>query len=605
LAGFTIRQEEGMPKARSRTGATQGAVADKEVVAIGPEIQGSILRLPHAPVLPTEMGVGAGAYTLQGTTANFNVYFDNSLGANGAQLAEAVLISCEREYAQLRQWFGLIPPGLPFNVYIDPGSFGAYHASCAATELHIAAFSGTNADLARLLVVAEADEVCMAASPAPWNCGDSAGEGLSRVLATELYPAQLDGFTSAASWLDSARPDFITASDPTDRNYVSTGSATLFLNFLRYELSYSFESIIKATGGSLGAKYKALTGSTDAWPRFRDLMQAYFPTGTPCGLTNDNPFPVTRHGGRLVQSTFGSRGNFEVVQPGAAGGLVHYWRNNDVAAMPWSGPTRFGGNLGAVLGASMIQGNYGSPGNLEVVAVASGQISHIWREGGPWFAWHGPYTIAGGVAGTPALIQSKFGTKGNFEAVVPSQATGLLHFWRNNDIPAMSWSSPTAFGAAAGKVDTATLIQSNFGKPGNLEVIARVGNTLMAFWRDSGPSFTWHGPYPVYTGARGTPSLIQSRFGKKGNFELVAPNANDGLIHMWRNNDDPNMPWSAPTAFGAQVGPVDEVTVIQSNYGDPGNLEVTARVGDNLFAFWRDSGPAFNWSAPVKVEINV
>jgi hypothetical protein len=91
--------------------------------------------------------VALGAYTQRGSTANFNVYYDDSLGANGQALADAVLAHCEQDFAQLRAWFGVMPGALPFNVYIDPGSFGAYHASCAATELHLAAFGGTDGAL--------------------------------------------------------------------------------------------------------------------------------------------------------------------------------------------------------------------------------------------------------------------------------------------------------------------------------------------------------------------------------------------------------------------------------------------------------------------------
>jgi hypothetical protein len=29
----------------------------------------------------------------------------------------------------------------------------------------------------------------------------------------------------------------------------------------------------------------------------------------------------------------------------------------------------------------------------------------------------------------------------------------------------------------------------------NLEVVARVGNKLAHFWRDSGPAFKWNGPF--------------------------------------------------------------------------------------------------------------
>jgi hypothetical protein len=49
-----------------------------------------------------------------------------------------------------------------------------------------------------------------------------------------------------------------------------------------------------------------------------------------------------------------------------------------------------------------------------------------------------------------------------------------------------------------GLVNAVTLIQSNFGDPGNLEVVCASGvDQLNYFWRDSGPAFSWHGPSPL------------------------------------------------------------------------------------------------------------
>jgi hypothetical protein len=98
---------------------------------------------------------------------------------------------------------------------------------------------------------------------------------------------------------------------------------------------------------------------------------------------------------------------------------------------------------------------------------------------------------------------------------------------------------------------------------------------------------------------RGNPALVQSRFGQVGNFELVVPLAASGLAHYWRNNDNGSLPWSRQLTFGQGLGGVDAVTMIESNFGIPGNLEVIARVGDRLEFFWRDSGPSFNWNGPV------
>ena len=98
--------------------------------------------------------------------------------------------------------------------------------------------------------------------------------------------------------------------------------------------------------------------------------------------------------------------------------------------------------------------------------------------------------------GNPVLIQSRFGSKGNFELVVPLATGGLAHFWRDNDAAGMPWKGPTIFGGPD-KYDALTMIQSNYGSPGNLEVIARTNDRLVFFWRDSGPSFIWSGPYPL------------------------------------------------------------------------------------------------------------
>jgi hypothetical protein len=202
--------------------------------------------------------------------------------------------------------------------------------------------------------------------------------------------------------------------------------------------------------------------------------------------------------------------------------------------------------------------------------------------------------VAGGASGIPALIQSRFGRRGNFEIVSPIGGGGMAHTFQNND-GSFFWSSPIRFGIEVGVVDAVTMIQSNFGD-GNLEVVARVGNRLAHFSRASHPPFAWSGAiYFVQSGVSGNPVLIQSRFGTQGNFEIVTPLTTGGLAHFSRDNDNPALPWSGAIPFGIEVGVVDAVTMIQSNFGAPKNLEVVARVGDELREFTRDAEPPFNW----------
>ena len=550
------------------------------------------------PVADAPAPANSPNYINRGSTAHFVVYYDNAL-STGASLADAVLASCEWEYTMMKGWFGLTPAGLPFTVYIDVGSFGAYHANCLATAIHCGAAAGNNPDLVRMLLAAEMDEVFMAAQNKGWNCGFSHGEGLSRVLATELYPAQLNGYASAPTWLDGARPNWVDNTETTDRDYTSIGCATLFLNFLRYELTYSWSHIIAAAAPTLAGVYKNLTGANDAWSRFSSFIQAHYPQGTPSGLTTDNPFPFARHGGSLLQGRYGNVGNFEAVVTASAGGLAHLWRNNDAAGLPWSAPIHFGAALGAAQGATVIESNFMAPGlagNLEVAAVdASGGLNHLWRDSGPAYAWSAPLKFANGARGKPSMIQSHFGAKGNFEVVVAQQAGGLAHYWRNNDAANLPWSGATLFGQSLGHIDAVALVEGNFGNPGNLEVVVRVGSTLYAFWRGA----SWSAPLQIATGVAGQPCFIQSRFGTRGNFELVVPSASGGLIHLWRNNDAAGLPWSGPTHFGSGV--FTDVGLIESNYGEPGNLEVLARQGNTLTHFWRDAA----WHGPIAVAATV
>ena len=204
------------------------------------------------------------------------------------------------------------------------------------------------------------------------------------------------------------------------------------------------------------------------------------------------------------------------------------------------------------------------------------------------------------------LAQSNFGGKGNFELVLPTSGGdrgGLAHFWRDNDDPSLPWTGPTLIGADVGPVDAVALLQSNFGDPGNLEVVARIGDRLALFSRESGPPWTWQGPTFFLSGASGVPGFVQSHFGDKGNFELVTPMQQGGVVHLWRNNDAPDLPWSAPSAPFAAQERVLAASLIESSFGTPGsggNLEVVLDSSDDRYLhFWRQDGPPWSWTGPT------
>ena len=310
--------------------------------------------------------------------------------------------------------------------------------------------------------------------------------------------------------------------------------------------------------------------------------------------------PPARGSSSLVQSGFGMKGNFELVAPRPSGGLNFWWRNNDAAGLPWSPPQPVATGGGVVEAIpSMLQGNFG--GKLEVAARIGNRLALYWRGGA---TWNGPAMFGlPGVRGNPAMIQSLFGGRGNFELVVPLEGGGIASYWRNNDAPGLPWSAPTLFGSSDGQVDAIALLQSNLGDPGNLEVIARYGTRLALWWRESGPPWRWSGPFYFFDGAAGVPSMVQAKFGAKGNFELVTPLAAGGAAHLWRNNDAAGLPWSGPSANIAPRQQVVAASLMESNFGAPGhggNLELILRTQDgrNLH-YWRVDGPPWTWTGPT------
>jgi hypothetical protein len=229
---------------------------------------------------------------LQGKTAHFEVYVDPALGADGVQDAQGVLDKCETDYATVSGYFAGIPAG-PFRVVLFANPGGAYHYGCGATDLFCDARTAPpDADFSEFLNVAEFVEVFEDAQAGGWDCGKSNGEGLSRVLATDAYPNELDGFATAGAWLDSARRDFVDHTFGGDTNAAANGCSVLFLNWLRFQLNYSWAQIVGAAAPTLGETYTKLTGNKDGFKQFETLLNAHFPKGRPSGLKTDNPFPI-------------------------------------------------------------------------------------------------------------------------------------------------------------------------------------------------------------------------------------------------------------------------------------------------------------------------
>jgi hypothetical protein len=313
----------------------------------------------------------------------------------------------------------------------------------------------------------------------------------------------------------------------------------------------------------------------------------------------------------LIQSSYGTAGNFEAVVPGGVGGLVHVWRNNDDPALPWYVSAPFATNLaGQIQGIALIQSSFG---NLEIVVVANNQLLHFYRPSLSDADWTGPTAIiGGGVSGTPAFIQSSYGTIGNFEVVVPGAGGGLIYFSRNNNVAGFPWSAPLVFDweGGGGQYLGASLIQSSFG---NLEVVATAPQEVNRgglleyaqgaghFWMNASGAWTYTTSFG--DGITGTASLIQSNFGSPtGDFEVVGPfNLIQEITHCWRNNNTAGFPWETTGSFGPPDGgniPYVSVGLIQSSID---NSLVAAALLDGSIGFdiYTRTNGIFNLSTTV------
>jgi hypothetical protein len=294
----------------------------------------------------------------------------------------------------------------------------------------------------------------------------------------------------------------------------------------------------------------------------------------------------------LVQGPWGSPGNFYLAIPSKVGGILYYPRDNKVPHPTWGLPSRVT-KVGQVDAISMVA-SYA--GNLEFVAREGDKLKHFWRP--PGIAnWSAPAPIPTTAAGVPALVQGRFGTKGNFELACPAPDKGIRHLYRDNDKENFPWIVNPTFGTELGRVDDVTMIQARPGTLGDLQLVARAGGKLYFFCRNPRPGAGWvMDPQPLATNAAGPPSLIQSTFGKVGNFELCYTAEEGWMAHMYRDNDNPRRPWISTGWIGPGTDPWMAVALIQSTDGD---LHVVGRAGDTLLALRRTG--TVSWSGPSRI----
>jgi len=241
-----------------------------------------------------------------GTVSRITVSYNSALGAPGLALAQQLLTRALNPYTDMEAIFGI--PGAAVIVRIcelstaHDGTGGGFHFGCdfntGGTLFLDATFGNTTVNPLDLLVaiyVAELSEAFMGAQGLGWGCEASNGEGLSRFLAEqETSLATMAHFATAQTWHNAGGPDWVSRTEQTDRDNVSTGCAVLYLYYMRW-LGYTIPEIVQAGGTTLAANFAKVTGNTTA-NAFQEMLKAL--TGR--FITSDNPFPTRLLKGQLL-----------------------------------------------------------------------------------------------------------------------------------------------------------------------------------------------------------------------------------------------------------------------------------------------------------------
>jgi hypothetical protein len=514
--------------------------------------------------------------TQVGATGNITVYYDPALGPPGLSLAQQFLSAALGPYNDMESFFGT--SGGQCNVIIAPlsgnndGSGGAFHYGCdfsSGGALYLdATFANNGVNPLNLevgLYVAELSECFMGLQNRGWGCGFSNGEGLSRFCAEYETPLDtLDAFATGPAWAQAGFPDWVTNTEQTDRNGISTGCAIVYIYWMR-SLGFSVPQIVQAGGATLAANYSALTGKNTAYQDLRAALEGF-------SVTSDNPFirlgmstamgpasagrtgnlfifTVASTNGRILFNQIAPGGDWAGVQelpggfvtdaPVAAGmqgttlfvfakdtqGQLHFTRAPQGGAFtPWEA-------VPGMIKTSLAPASAGRTGNLFVFAVeSSGQIAFDQiAPGGNFVGWQ---TMPGGMTTATAVAA---GMQGDTLFVFAKDNVGQLHFTKAPQGGAFAaWQ-----GVPGGLITPAA--PASAGRAGNLFIFAEKNDGSIAFNQigPGGPFIGWQSmpsgvitDAPVAAGMQGTTLFVFAK-DKQGVVHFVEAQAG-GAFSAWR-----------------------------------------------------------------------
>jgi len=236
-----------------------------------------------------------GQATLIGTSPSgrVTVYVDATLGQPAQQNAQDLVADADRVVQANDHFFGTSTGTVNVIVFAlggaTDGTGGADHMGCdyvVGNNIEVCAAFGNSMRVSALFE-AELSECNMGGN----LCGVSTGEALSRWCAASVSNNALGDFGTAPTWFNDGAQDFVSQTDPTDRNADSTGCGMAFISWLLSQ-NNALGTIAQGLVG-LGANatfaqlYGNLTGNdpSTAYLTFMGAVQ-----GLSGGVTSDDPF---------------------------------------------------------------------------------------------------------------------------------------------------------------------------------------------------------------------------------------------------------------------------------------------------------------------------
>ena len=309
-------------------------------------------------------------------------------------------------------------------------------------------------------------------------------------------------------------------------------------------------------------------------------------------LTNPDPWTKRRlHSGNMIESGNGAlHRNFEMLATTNGTKIQHWWR--DASDGSWHKAAVFGTD--AAICPILTATTYNR--NFESVHLTPGKRLHHWwlnQANGQWTdgVIFGPTDTAG----VPGFIQGNYGAPGNFEVVVRTADGRLSHWWRNQSNG--QWLESVRFGSGIA-LSGPSLVQNRNNR--DLELVCVLNNGVMQhWWRDDAHGGGWKPGLSFGSGVHSPPCMIEGQFGATdenhvGNYELCVA-VNGQVQHWWRDNSSTSLAWTESATFAHDVESV--LALVEGSYGF--NLEVIVLRRDGMLQhYWRGGG---KWNEGVVI----